>query len=149
MMDIDKLEAGRELDALVAEKVMGLRYCEPGLAIDVATGAEKTIPPTWMRFKEMDGHMPVYDPCDLPKYSTEIGAAWEVVEHVRRMHPARVWFELYAPRGDLPWTAVFFTRCLEWEDSMYEMGSDRIIPSSGKEAPLAICRAALKVVGVK
>ena len=141
MMDIDKLEAGRELDALVAEKVMGWRedayhyWADPG-------GGDETF---WVVAGSTEDHPGNRAWCP----STDISAAWGVVEHVRRMHPARVWFELYAPRGDLPWTAVFFTRCLEWEDSMYEMGSDRIIPSSGKEAPLAICRAALKVVGVK
>ena len=154
MTDIDKLEAGRELDALVAEHIFGWkRIAEGSVSINVPSGETVLLNDLFVSPDDYERVMvrglALVAPMNLPDFSTDISAAWEVVEHVRRMHPARVWFELYAPRGDLPWTAVFFTRCLEWEDSMYEMGSDRIIPSSGKEAPLAICRAALKAVGVK
>lgn len=63
-MDIDKLEAGRELDALVAERVM---------EIDLAAVRDEV---GW--YKHPDGYTRREPPC-LP-YSTEIAAAWEVVE---------------------------------------------------------------------
>ena len=56
--EIDKLEAGRKLDALVAEKVMG--WISGNSATVTTTGDVK-----WF---------------ETPAYSTSISAAWEVVE---------------------------------------------------------------------
>jgi hypothetical protein len=56
---MDELPAGRELDALVAERVLGLR-------IDDA----------W--FQHPDGRRVSSD--GLPHYSTDIAAAWQVVD---------------------------------------------------------------------
>jgi len=66
--DILSLPAGRELDALVVEKVMGYRH-HPWT---------QTIPEHWCR-------LPTGETClfaDLPHYSTSIAAAWEVVERL-------------------------------------------------------------------
>lgn len=61
--EVSEQKPGRELDALVAAKVMGL-ICGK------------------------DWHDPCFDPqfCDQPlhSYSTSISAAWEVVEKLRR-----------------------------------------------------------------
>ena len=61
------MEAGREMDALVAEKVMG--YEDMGIGIG-------------LRFQKpsKDGVKVLYE---LPGYSTRIVAAWEVVEKLR------------------------------------------------------------------
>ena len=65
--EILKMEAGRELDALVAEKVMG--YEDMGIGIG-------------LRFQKpsQTGVKVLYE---LPSYSTRIAAAWEVVEKLR------------------------------------------------------------------
>lgn len=60
--EILKLEAGRELDALVAEKVMG--YPKEIISIN---GSVKSPNGDWM-VREID------------EYSTDISAAWEVAE---------------------------------------------------------------------
>lgn len=62
------MEAGRELDKLVADKIMG------GV------------------FETFAGHYGMYDaggrPMEIPAYSADIAAAWQVVEHLRDMWTA-------------------------------------------------------------
>ncbi len=66
------MNPGRELDALIAEKVMGL---EPWPEQD----------PRW-KYKAFKAPIVPYGvepkPCAPPEYSTSIEAAWEVVEHI-------------------------------------------------------------------
>lgn len=56
--EILTMPAGRELDALIAEKVMGLVLVE------------------------YDGALRIRSEHPIPKYSMEMGAAWEVVDHM-------------------------------------------------------------------
>lgn len=88
-MDIDKLEAGPELDALVAEKVMGwnVHFVEP----ELRNGREH-----WRD--------PVHNTLYLPSQwcpSGDIAAAWEVVEKVV---PGPQGFNLYLSSA---WQASF------------------------------------------
>src|SRR5690606_32042031 len=101
---------GRDLDAAVAERVMG-----------------------WKRGDPKYGDMPWYPPgtgrylgggrLNLPKFSTDIAAAWEVVEH------------LAAPDETLTITYAKGT----W---VVAVGSVEVSATS-ESAPEAICRAAL------
>ncbi len=86
------LEAGRDLDALVAEKVMG-------------------------------------ETClfTAPAYSTDIAAAWQVVD---KLHALSFYLEV----GSAGWMARF--------------ANISATEASAATAPLAICLAALKAVGV-
>lgn len=68
----------------------------------------------------------------LPKYSTDISAAWEVVEKMNARHDDYT-FEIWK-RGTLNWYASFITDTEFW--------------AMGETAPLAISYAALKVKGV-
>ena len=71
-MDIDKLEAGRELDALIAERVMGCHS-----AIQEYVGRPEAFCGCDDNAHEQsDSH--VYG--ILARYSTDIAAAWEVLE---------------------------------------------------------------------
>lgn len=120
---------GRELDALVAEKVMGCKVLwqkatvsGPYCGCNCADG-----------FEEGPHSDPNRMDANLKSYSTDIAAAWEVVEKLAENGKL---LELYAgggPKG-ASWTATFFDG------------------SSGNEyadtAPHAICLAALKAVGV-
>lgn len=117
------MKPGRELDALVAEKVMGLSYY-----------------PVWTN--SYGQHVPhaVFDKgvkqnvvtCGyLKPYSTDIAAAWEVVEKFNGLYigesesdPGRHWWQFV--------------------DSNEQ---DSYIGAEGKTAPHAICLAALKAVG--
>ncbi len=104
----------RELDALVAEKVMGYTNVRPlgdehGTLIAHSPGAC------------CDGH-------GVPQFSTDIAAAWHVVE---KMRERRIHLEL-GSRIDGSWLVSF--------------GNLRAFDNS---APRAVCLAALKAVGVE
>jgi hypothetical protein len=127
--------AGRELDALVAEKVMGLRR--------VTEYSEEFAYPHYPGdFVNSDGHR-VFSSFDepthqLPKYSSDISAAWEVVEKFIKFNPFweendSLWFDL-SPTKPPGWYCNF-------GDSSTSVYADT--------APLAICLAALKAVGVE
>lgn len=66
-MSAETMPAGRELDKLIAERVMGLTVSGQGTDAD----------PYWI-----DDHQDE-NGCWLGDYSTEIGWAWEVLERMR------------------------------------------------------------------
>ena len=140
-MQIDDMPAGRELDALVAEKVMGWRITawndgEPW-------GNREVFPP----FEPING-IPADCDCishseagEPPHYSTDIAAAWEVFQKVTDLG--------YIPaiaQCTSGWACDFWT-----EEAADETGRVDYIHKFREygqvSAPLAICRAALKVVG--
>lgn len=113
------LEAGRELDALVAERVMGWTF-----------HPERNEPFQW------EHHDPRFTPYALgPRlYSTEIGAAWEVVERM-----ADEGYELDLKVGTAEVHAVF--SFIDGDGHEHIMGEDDGWNPSA--VPLHICRAAL------
>jgi hypothetical protein len=112
------MNPGRELDALIAEKVMGFRYATPVKFVhDGAeqTGVAMTPSATYI----------------LPHYSTDIATAWSVVEKVVGF--SRL-YDFYLYRyGDGEYTATFNTSKIYRGFSM-------------ESAAHAICLAALKEV---
>lgn len=99
-MSDDDFKAGRALDALVAEKVMGHR---PGVN-------------------------------SVHAYSTEIAAAWMVVEKIGNWHE---------------FTFAVIKGVVQWEAGWYESGCEGLEQRASAVAdtpPLAICLAALKTV---
>ena len=120
-------EAGRELDALVAEKVMGwtrgLRY---------GNGNGEWIEPG----RENDAHKRTWD--TTPCFSTDIAAAWQVVERME----ADGWGHkhlFHSPGAEDPGYYWTFMKPGKGIRSMSE--------SHAETLPLAICLAALKAVG--
>jgi hypothetical protein len=132
-MDIDELEAGRTLDALIALEVMGLGIAKAGtiesLGFPQARGEKPSVfPPkcVTMGIKEDDNVLE--DGSPIPPYSTEIAAAWGVFEKV---------FQGSSERG--------FAVARENTWIIYEIsGHDLDYVMDGDTAPLAICRAALE-----
>lgn len=110
---------GRALDAAVAERVMGW------------TGVDKALD-DWTGIR--DGNTW----CVVPPYSTDLAAAWEVVERLRLS---------VIPLEDGRWLAGQFGRLtyisedLGVVDGRFEEGA------AAASASEAICRAALKAVG--
>jgi hypothetical protein len=136
-MRIDEMPAGREMDALVAEKVMGnkLEYgcfvddryaddcvtdiCDCAIAESLHKEKDK-FPDKCQYWRELD---------PLP-YSTDIAAAWEVLNKFTHKEPCINYLnDLWNPVG---WHCHI--------DGHHTEGCDT--------APLAICRCALKVAGV-
>lgn len=114
-------QAGLELDALIAEKVMGYERWEEDLWVATSDG-----------FAD-----------ELPHFSTDIAAAWEVVEKMRvqGVHLG------VAPWGKDEWEAFekmdHLNEARQWVSSR---GDDCVHVFGVDTAPLAICRAALAAV---
>jgi hypothetical protein len=107
------MNAGRELDALVAEKVMGWKVRPDRYPVD-ATGQSQ--------FR-------------VPEYSTDIAAAWRVVEQMRQVG----WF-VQIHDHTTSWEVALGRP--EWVTS--DLYQARVMPSaSSVTAPHAICLAAL------
>lgn len=117
------LEAGRALDALVAEKIFGaskFRY------IDVVNGKEKET------FGEFPGDS-IRGVRRVPYFSTSIADAWLVVEKVDNRNAVAKKMGVLTmglSRYDNGYTARFFNS-----------------GATADTAPLAICLAALRAVG--
>lgn len=114
-----ELPAGRELDALVAEKVMGWRLREN---MGAAGGR------CWATGRTDGGSYGsgVYPEFELPEFSMDMNAAWKVVT------ASNTRLDLFGPAWRGLWTASFSPHPT----------------AQGETAPLAICRAALKAVDV-
>jgi len=129
--------AGRELDALVAEKIMG--FCV-GDGQEVSFAKDGWICKCHNKFT-------VY-PSNVKDYSISISAAWEVVEKVRTN-----WDREYgddAPKQMKPYWQIVDCNEHGWRVDII-IGSDDgdalMVQEADDTAPLAICLAALKAVG--
>ena len=126
-----ELNPGRELDALVAEKVMGWKpYMFPnpihgfGQPSELLMDAESAI--------ELDL---------IPRYSTDIAAAWKVVEKVKLNIITR-----YQDKWLCTNVGSDFQFWCEYPNR-YENLNDDSYCELGDTAPHAICLAALRAVG--
>ena len=148
-------EPGRALDALVAEKVMGLAIlgwdhawrCEGEWVIDLGESGEKhplylrhcacDVPPNgdWPRLAGHTFHCLGV----VSKFSTDIAAAWQVVDKLAASGKmACLTIDLLGGEGE-EWR-VFF----QWDVSDDELAMPY---ADAPTAPLAICLAALRAVG--
>lgn len=85
---------------------------------------------------------------DIPKYSTDISAAWEVVERIKSIRPVLNDFGLHI---DHPQE---FNIC--WDDGMwkccwrpYNLDGVTSLETEAETAPHAICLAALKAMDIE
>lgn len=109
------MKPGRYLDAMVAEKVMGWRH-DPG----TYEGSRYLLDPAGARSA-------------IPNYSTDIAAAWEVVE---KLKGATAHFQLQSIPGG-------------WSTRIFRVPAGLSNEEIADTAPMAICLAALKAVGVE
>lgn len=108
------MNPGRKLDALVAEKVMGWALSNKESIKDGLIYTDR-------------GWTSAY-----PSYSTDIAAAWEVVEKFRWAEP------------ELSWNDETHSWIVHFQKGMYSGYAN-----SAETAPHAICLAALKAIGVQ
>jgi hypothetical protein len=139
--EVYAVKAGRELDALVAEKVMGW---EP--VNDPDTGL-------WWRVPKGGYNPSGFQSEDAPPaYSTDIAAAWQVVEKITRpLANIR--------NGEWCLDRLGYRCCEHDEDGVhgewrcsfraYKGEDDEWVHVTASTAPLAICLAALKACGVE
>lgn len=121
------MEPGRELDALIAEKVIGLEVVK-NKSGSKRGGYYYSIGDAY--WCDIQGEM--YISNSLSRYSTDIAAAWEVVEKLTFV------FTLTTNPPYAPTTPE-----TEW---MASFNADESV--HGCSAPHAICLAALKALGV-
>lgn len=127
------MKAGRELDALVAEKVMGdVRLIEP--VVVGVPGHERSL--FWKA-----GSMLMENP---PEYSQSIEYAWQVVEKLKErsdLFPQVGWVRVHDNQ--------YQHRCEIWMNDPEAHKHGWLADIYADTAPLAICLAALKAVGVE
>lgn len=134
---IDTMPAGREMDALVAEKVMGLTWDEKRCRVCgwplVPQGEQGcwvsncSLRPRPERMADEPAH-----------YSTNFGMAYSVVEHLRARGLAFDSYGSGAHEAGHPWTdAIFLDLDGDGQEHM----------ARAETFCLAVCRAALKAVG--
>ena len=135
-----ELDAGPELDALIAEKVMGWQWANAvGKSFLLPNGVTERERYHWKPGKDgpprrIEEFYTQMDYCKIPRYSTDIATAWVVVEKlmpvVGHIYPAHD-----EETGKLMhWCAVV------------EKGDSERFGVIASTAPLAICRAALRAV---
>ncbi len=122
------MDAGQELDALVATEVMGWRRTITGTLCDSWVDA-RGWPTGW---GDYDGER-VFEP------STDIAAAWQVVE---RLNTLGYDVQVDSYEHGTMWSAILY-KGLRGEGEQIEG------PTTFTTAPHAICLAALKAVGVE
>jgi hypothetical protein len=128
------VKAGRMLDALVAEKVMS-KVIHPDLRDAVCYGGG---PPMVIAGPDPEAFPKSELNCqwgDVPRYSTDIAAAWEVVDAITCVQFAVEW--CCDGHG---WDARFAI----WNSVKEDV---EVCKGWGDSAPHAICLAALKAVG--
>lgn len=144
-VNIDEMPAGREMDALVAEKAMGCAVKFGYRRGDVNLEGTEKEPYCYC---ERRSH---YSDCrgetdrfpNIPNYSTDIAAAWEVLEKA---------FPVVEGQRSGFFAIAFFsdgyktTFVNEDQEVMSGAYSGKVRLSQAPTAPLAICRAALKAV---
>lgn len=125
--EIDSLLAGPELDLLIQEKVFGFtwdpkrcRVC--GWELDPAGKFCRPVDDCSMR------PLPKKRADEAAQYSTEIHAAWAIVE-------------LMAGKG---WEPFINNLGKVWSVSIFTATYDILAEAKASTAPLAICRSALK-----
>jgi hypothetical protein len=121
------MNPGRDLDELVATKIMGWERPQFGDFGDVGIAVI-----------ESRGE----DPYDPPPYSTDIAVAWQVIEKIglswRGFQFGLFWKSPYVDQRDEHWHAGWF----EWDCE----GPEERASAIAVTAPHAICLAALETL---
>lgn len=132
MQEINQIEAGRELDALVASKVMSLDI-NRGHYETAETSSGDPLCIACGTVGDWSDDLFGDKPC-IPHYSTDIAAAWQVVG------------KLTNPR--ISWEAgTWLASCDVRNEPPYEGWRIVSARADGRDAaPLAICRAALAAI---
>jgi hypothetical protein len=124
LLSINEMKADRQLDLLIAEQAMGAKWTMFGKRDMLESVNQEDYAERWKDGKIVIRH--------LPHYSTDIKAAWEVVEKFHK--------DGYDPCVNFG--STFHVD--EWHACFYKGG--HYYDAYADTAPLAICRAALLAV---
>ena len=143
-MNVDEMPAGPRLDALIAEKVMGLRV---RLRTDIPIEKYEDHRPPFSETYECTIQSPstgesieVWTP--TLNYSDDIAAAWEVVAEITQTHGVSL--RLVGPEYADDWifSSGWHATFIESRYTFTDVGEG----ATADTASLAICRAAYKFV---
>lgn len=121
---ISEHEATRCLDAWVSEIVFKAIVTEQ----DNVRGFRASFPTTF-------GTLTHY----VPRYSSDISAAWEVAEKMMQKAPANMWFCVWSIMDAARWVAGY----MKYDESDGDVVWVEEASESAPTVPLAICRAAV------
>lgn len=149
-MNLDTMPAGRELDALVAERVMGYIWWhnKHGRNDLMSKDSLKWGETVGLVRGRLDGGT-FEDTSGVPAYSTDMGAAWPLLDRfgfIVGPHFQPGWTS--DPSG-MPRDGWFVFR--SWESSVrstFDEDSDGWALAIAETLPLALCRAALKAAAL-
>ena len=135
-----KEPAGPRINAWIAERVMGWKRGQRGNWI-------VSVPPNHEWLSDDGGWEPTtkevtfpLEDLHIPAYSTDIAAAWEVVEGIRGPVQHCLLVDLSnCPAGDWQCTIREAVKATDWHERDIARGR-------APTAPLAICRAALLIM---
>jgi len=144
------MKPGRELDALIAHKIFGETWMSEHLLY--VKNAEKNIEQANRenRATADQVNLPFEESMAYIKwayYSTDISAAWEVVEKIKFMQPN--WDAFGLKPDHMQMFTIEYTG-MSWRAGWATINLDgnMTIEAESENAPHAICLAALKAVGV-
>ena len=124
MIDYNSMPAGAEMDALIAERVMGFKRYR-----DRDTGGVYLLEnPSLKVWEQVEDNANISSEQGLDVFSTDIRSAWRVVR--------KMCFPIGSHSFNLDYADVF-NRGTVWSAEFYGV-------AFGETAALAICRAALK-----
>ena len=130
-MRVDEMPAGGKLNCLIAERLFNWEdagwdplYCR-------FVGH-----PTKERYRWYE---------QVPDYSTDIARAWEVVEKMDKLGFRYAIGNTSTSNGEMKWHRAMFQRSYP---EPFRINYKQYKTSKTPSAPLAICRAALKAMGV-
>lgn len=122
------MKPGRDMDALVAVKVMGWKFCWGFTRCPDLQSDRWAVDPL--------GHERFFR--EIPRYSTNISAAWKVLTHLQFTH----WrIEVYRIQESEEWG------CSLSQQPFRSVLKDIDVCVTAGSAPHAICLAALKATG--
>lgn len=143
------MNPGRELDVLIAEHIFGAKIIETYKA----SGYTYLI--TDKRINHpccvaMENRYDSRDFQDVPNFSTDIRIAWEVINHLHLHSDIYVEIIMYNRRNGMgtTWGNDHGYKVTIGQAACQGMAGPPYVESSNS-LPLAICLAALKVVGIK
>jgi hypothetical protein len=136
--EIDAMEAGRALDALVAERVMGWRWWNRAGAPSMLFAPDIDVAPYAGRIEEPSRLEPLYSYSSVPLYSMDHAPAFGVLARLER--DPRTILSGITRRLDIHGTI------LVWEVVLRSCETIDLWVAAAPALPLAICRTALKAV---
>lgn len=137
---MNNLDPGRELDALIAEKVMDWKEVRfIGQSFSLKPDNLEGRPPDYEKYEQA-----VIRKClvPIPNYSTDIAAAWLIIEEFKKREAAYC-IEQH-PCAEEP--TVWILTDKNMPEGMVATDHQEHISATAATVPLAICLAALKAI---